>query len=69
MSQKIVFELLKRLGGRATAKEIAELAKQIYPDSSLYTYVGKQLSSLKKWGYIRKNLDGTWSVQSEYPAD
>lgn len=66
MSQKLVYELLKELGGTAHFKEIKALAKKKYPESSLYTYVANRLRKLEKWGYIRKNPEGTWSIISEY---
>jgi hypothetical protein len=52
MSQKIVFQLLKDLGGRATWKQVSELAKERYPDASLHTYVGQQLKRLQRWGEV-----------------
>ena len=62
MSQKLVYELLKDLGGTASSKQIREFAKMKYPELSLYTYVTNRLNRLRKWGYVRKNPDGTWSI-------
>lgn len=66
MSQKKVYELLKALGGKATAKEISKLARERYPQASLYKYVYDRLYRLKKWGYIDRNSDGQWFIIEEY---
>jgi hypothetical protein len=66
MSQKLVFDLLKELGGRARCKDISELAKKKYPDLSLYLYVSVRLHALSKWGYVKRNPDLTWEIVAEY---
>lgn len=66
MSQKMIYDLLKELGGRAFPKEIAELAKKKYPDATLYSYVHDRLLRLRKWGFVKKNDDGSWSIIAEY---
>ncbi|MEM2872554.1 MAG: hypothetical protein QXD82_00095 [Nitrososphaerales archaeon] len=68
MSQKLVYQLIKELGGTAFPKQIIELAKKRYPDSKLYAYIYTRLQSLAKWGYIRKNPDGSWSIMAELPC-
>ena len=67
MSQKIIYDLLKELGGNAFTSDISKLAKQKYPDATLHTYVYHRLRDLKKWGLIKKNTDGSWSIVEEYP--
>ncbi len=62
MSQQAIFELLRKLGGKATSKQISELALKTYPEYTLHSYVGKRLSKLVKRGYVRKNGDGTWEI-------
>lgn len=66
MSQKLVYTLLKELGGTAKTKQIEDLAKLRYPDSTLYTYVIRRLQRLEHWGYVKKNKDGSWTIQDEY---
>lgn len=55
MSQKLVYQLLEELGGKATTRQIKALAKSKYPDISLHTYVYDRLIRLEKWGYIKSN--------------
>jgi hypothetical protein len=43
MSQQIVLQLLQELGGIATSSEIIRLAREKYPDLSLWQYVGDRL--------------------------
>lgn len=61
MSQKLVLELLRELG-RATTGEVGRLARERYPDSSLYQYVSDRLQKLHKWGIVDKDKNGFWSV-------
>jgi hypothetical protein len=65
MSQKMVYELLQEMGGRASLKQIRELAFKKYPGLTLHRYVGDRLWSLKSWGYVKKNKDGTWEIISK----
>lgn len=67
MSQEVVYTLLEELGGKATTKEISELAKEKYPKYSLHAYVHVRLSSLAKWGYVVKDPDGTWAITEVKP--
>lgn len=67
MSQKLVYLLMKELGGTAFAKQISDLARRKYPDATLYQYVNDRLRKLRKWGYIEKNPDGSYSIIAEYP--
>jgi len=62
MSQRTVYELLKELGGRATSRQISELALKKYPDYSLHSYVSERLRKLRNWGHVKKNEDGTWEI-------
>ena len=50
MSQRIVLELLKELGGKAKTREISNLAKIRYPESCLHEFVGHKLERLATWG-------------------
>jgi hypothetical protein len=52
LSQRIVLELLKELGGKAKIREISNLAKIKYPESCLYEFVGHKLERLASWGYV-----------------
>jgi hypothetical protein len=61
MSQSTVLELLRHLG-RATTKQIAELAMERYPGLSLHLYVGDRLNKLHKWGIVDKGKDGFWYI-------
>jgi len=63
----LVFKLLKELGGRASSRNISELAKKRYPDLSLHKYVHTRLNALAKWGYVKRNPDRTWQIVGEYP--
>ena len=67
LSQKLVFEILRKLGGTATPKQIADLAKKMYPERTLYKYVSNRLVALSKWGYVKRNKDGTWTIHQNYP--
>jgi hypothetical protein len=52
MSQQTVLELLAELGGTASSSEIIRLAREKYPDLSLWQYIGDRLRKLKRWGLI-----------------
>ena len=65
---KLVYELLKELGGKAFPTQIKELALEKYPNRKLHTYVYNRLYRLQKEGYVCKNPDGTWSIIAEYPS-
>lgn len=54
MSQQEVLKILKKLGGKATTKQISQYAKKNYPDTTLHTYVAGRLKKLENWGYIIK---------------
>jgi DNA-binding HxlR family transcriptional regulator len=54
MSQRDVYEILKEIGGKATTNEIRNLAKNKYPNRTLYQYVSDRLKKLQKWGYVEK---------------
>ena len=70
MSQKLVFELLRDLGGRATTSEVSKLARQRYPEATLYQYVGQQLHKLMKWGTIEYDpASREWYVSSKNLLD
>jgi hypothetical protein len=62
MSQRTVCELLKELGGRATSRQISDLALRKYPDHSLHSYVSDRLRKLSNRRYVKKNEDGTWET-------
>jgi hypothetical protein len=63
LSQRIVLELLKELGGKAKTKEISNLAKTKYPESCLYEFVGHKLRRLASWGYVyHDRINGIWYV-------
>jgi hypothetical protein len=66
MSQKIVLELLRELGGKAKTSDISRLARLRYPDSPLYQQVAHKLMCLQIWGYIQHDrVKGTWSIMNE----
>jgi hypothetical protein len=62
LSQKVVLELLRELGGRATSRQISQLALQRYPGDTLYTYVGNRLRKLENWDLVKHNPDDTWEI-------
>jgi nicotinic acid mononucleotide adenylyltransferase len=62
MSQGLILKLLQELG-RATTKQVSELAKERYPDSSLYLYAGDRLNKLHKWQLVDKDKNGFWFVK------
>ena len=63
MSQRIVLELLKELGGKAKTREISNLAKIRYPESCLYEFGGHKLERLASWGYVHHDrINGIWYI-------
>jgi len=65
MSQRDVYDILVKLGGKATTSEIKAKAKEIYPNRTLYTYVVNRLKKMEVYGYVKKEeIDGEtyWSV-------
>jgi hypothetical protein len=63
LSQRIVLELLKELGGTAKTRDISKLARSKYPDSCLYEFVGHKLERLASWGYVYNDrINGIWSI-------
>jgi hypothetical protein len=66
MSQEKTYNLLKELGGTATQKEIATLAKKKYPEDTLYQYIGGPLHKLEKWGCLQRTKNAkkqnVWTI-------
>lgn len=63
LSQRVVLELLKELGGKAKTKEISNLAKIKYAESCLYEFVGHKLERLASWVYVHHDrINGIWYV-------
>jgi hypothetical protein len=61
VSQRIVLELLKELGGKAKTREVSNLAKIRYPESCLHEFVGHKLERLATWGYVyHDRINGMW---------
>jgi hypothetical protein len=48
MSQALVLQILKGLGGKATSSEIIKVARKKYPNSAIPQLVGDRLSKLMK---------------------
>ena len=61
MSQEDVLSILKELKGEATTKEIKELAKEKYPERTLYLYVLNRLKKLERNDKV-KQIKGTWRI-------
>jgi hypothetical protein len=55
MTQRLVYSLLKELGGTATAKQILELAisKGLKSTDINPKIMGAKISNLRKWEYIK----------------
>lgn len=69
MSQKLIWEILRELGGIATTQQVRELAKKKYPELTLWEYAGNRLRKLQKNGYVSreyKNHIDTWTIIAEY---
>lgn len=66
MSQKVVYQLLKELGGTATRKQISELAFKKYPNLTLHQYVSDRLLKLRKWGIIDFIRDEPYKTKGVY---
>ena len=62
MSQIVVYELLRELGGKATAQQIGQLAFERYPESTLHGYVAQRLRKLEQEEVVKHNPDGTWEI-------
>jgi hypothetical protein len=65
MSQEDIFNVVKKLGGKATLEEIRDYVKKEYPTRTLHMYIPIRLRQLekndfivytnKKWVLKRKN--------------
>jgi hypothetical protein len=64
MTQRLVLELLKELGGSATTKDILNFAKLKYPDSGFDNRgIAHKLTRLQIWGNIQHDrINGLWSI-------
>jgi hypothetical protein len=60
--QDAIKALLKELNGRATQKQLVELAKARYPDTSLPKRVSEYCNRLHKAKEVDKEKDGTWFI-------
>ena len=68
MSQRVVLELLKELGGKAKTREVSNLAKIRYPESCLHEFVGHKLERLAAWGYVHHDrVNNMWLVLDSKP--
>ena len=47
--------LLISLGGKATIKEISQLAQDRYPNRTLHSYIGERLKGMEKKDFVTKN--------------
>ncbi len=56
MSQSDVLNLLVELGGRATSRQIADLARKKFPRRTLHLYIGNRLTKLARWGLVRREV-------------
>lgn len=54
MSQEDVRQLLLELGGEATVSDLSELARNVFSDRKLHTYVNGRLQSMEKKGMVEK---------------
>ncbi|HYZ94626.1 MAG TPA: hypothetical protein VE566_02605 [Nitrososphaeraceae archaeon] len=52
MSQEIILEILISMGGNAKTGEIAQRARELYPDLTLWQYTHNRLGKLKKRGLV-----------------
>jgi uncharacterized membrane protein len=70
MSQEEVYKIIKELGGEATYRQIKQRAKEKFPNSTLWQYVGDRLKKLEKKGYVKKveiNDEIIWKIVEDYP--
>jgi hypothetical protein len=65
MSQEMVYELLRELGGKATAEQVIRLILKKHPEYSLHFTVEERLDNLAHWGYVKKHAGGVWEIISE----
>jgi hypothetical protein len=54
------------LGGQATCRQVSQKAKELYPDITLYVYVGIRLKRLARWGIVKYFHDSKNSRASYY---
>jgi len=66
LSQYAVYELLKELGGTASAVEIRKLAMEKYPNATLYLYIANRLRKLERNGEVKMLTDGRWRIQKAF---
>ena len=69
LSQKEVYDILKELGGIASAQQISMRAKEKFPEFTLHLYVVNRLKKLQKNGFVeRVIMDGKvfWKIVAEF---
>ena len=66
MSQRKIYEIVLELGGTAFPKEIKNLAREKFPETSLDGYVYHSLKKLEKWGAVEKKSDGSWTIKKKF---
>ena len=67
MTQKLVLELPRELGGKANTRDILNLAKQKYPNLELHS--AHKLMRLQIWGYVQHDrINGIWSIVETQPT-
>lgn len=68
MTQKIAYELLKELGGRAKGSDIIRLVRERYPKDSYHRngHIISRLGLLKRWGIIDHDYQGYWSIKRTF---
>jgi hypothetical protein len=65
MSQSETLEILKGLGGRGKVRDIKQKAKEMYPQYSLYKYIGNQLTRLRVKGDVSYDpVSREWTLVS-----
>ena len=68
MSQTIVLQLLKELGGKATLSQLRTLAKSKHPYSSLPQYMSSRLSTMAKHGLVVRQPHNVWEIVEASPV-
>jgi len=69
MSQKIVFEVIKELGGiNVRQKDVSRIIKERYPCLYSSRYASNAIRRLKNGGYISEDYSSrTFTILDQYP--
>jgi hypothetical protein len=62
LTQSLVLEAIRALGGRATPRQIKQYLRKNHPDYGMTNWIHRPISRLRAKGLIRRLEDGSYEI-------